>query len=116
MEIEAEAFLAEMRDLKLPDGRDRLVWHGRGPERIIQTGIGAVHVSRVKVRDRGANDEAERIRFSKDGQECKIFEPVLDGRPDSLTPRNDGKLTTSRQGPTSAFARATCGTACKVLG
>ncbi|GLS29192.1 IS256 family transposase [Mesorhizobium albiziae] len=64
IEMEAEAFLAEMRDLKLPDGRERLVRHGRGPERSIQTGIGPVPVSRVKVRDRGANGEAERIRFS----------------------------------------------------
>ena len=64
IEMEAEAFLAEMRDLKLPDGRERLVRHGRGPERSIQTGIGAVPVSRVKIRDRGANGEAERIRFS----------------------------------------------------
>ncbi|SDA99524.1 hypothetical protein SAMN02927914_06694, partial [Mesorhizobium qingshengii] len=29
IEMEAEAFLAEMRDLKLPDGRERLVRHGR---------------------------------------------------------------------------------------
>ncbi|MHC2791033.1 transposase-like protein [Mesorhizobium jarvisii] len=64
IEMEAEAFLAEMRDLKLPDGRERLVRHGRGPERSIQTGIGPVPVSRVKVRDRGATGEADRVRFS----------------------------------------------------
>jgi putative transposase len=64
IEMEAEAFLAEMRDVKLPDGRERLVRHGHGPERIIQTGIGPVPVSRVKVRDRGATGAAERIRFS----------------------------------------------------
>jgi putative transposase len=64
IEMEAEAFLAEMRDVKLPDGRERLVRHGHGPERMIQTGIGAVPVSRVKVRDRGTNGEADRIRFS----------------------------------------------------
>ncbi len=63
MEMEADAFLAEMRDLKLGDGRDRLVRHGHGPERSIQTGIGPVPVSRVKVRDRGATDEADRVRF-----------------------------------------------------
>jgi transposase-like protein len=60
---EAEAYLAGMRDLKLPDGRERLVRHGHGPERTIQTGIGPVEVSRVKIRDRGAAGE-ERIRFS----------------------------------------------------
>ena len=63
IEIEAEAYLASMRDLKLPDGRERLVRHGHGPERMIQTGIGPVEVSRVKIRDRGAAGE-DRIRFT----------------------------------------------------
>ena len=30
VEAEVEAFLAEMRDLRLPDGRERLVRHGYG--------------------------------------------------------------------------------------
>src|SRR4029453_15843390 len=64
VELEAEAFLAGLRDLKLPDGRDRLVRHGHGPERLIQTGIGPVAVSRVKIRDRGAASGENRIRFS----------------------------------------------------
>ena len=64
IEIEAEAYLAGMRDLKLPDGRERLVRHGHGPERTIQTGIGPVAVSRVKIRDRGATGDEDRIRFS----------------------------------------------------
>ena len=64
VELEAEAFLAGMRDLQLPDGRDRLVRHGHGPERLIQTGIGPVAVSRVKIRDRGAVGATDRIRFS----------------------------------------------------
>ena len=64
VELEAEAFLADMRDLTLPDGRARLVRHGHGPERTIQTGIGPVAVSRVKIRDRGAASAAERVRFS----------------------------------------------------
>ena len=64
IEMEAETFLAEMRDVKLPDGRERLVRHGHGPERNIQTGIGPVPVNRVKIRDRGANGEADRVRFS----------------------------------------------------
>jgi transposase-like protein len=62
VELEAEAFLASMKDLKLADGRDRFVRHGHGPERTIQTGIGAVEVARVKIRDRGA--DGERIRFT----------------------------------------------------
>ena len=52
VEVEAEVFLAAMKELKLPDGRDRLVRHGHGPERTIQTGIGPVEVARVKIRDR----------------------------------------------------------------
>ena len=64
VEAEAETFLAEMRGLRLPDGRERLVRHGYGPERLVQTGIGPVPVQRVKLRDRGAGPEGERIRFA----------------------------------------------------
>lgn len=64
VELEAEAFLAARDDLRLPDGRPRLVRHGHGPERQIQTGIGPVPVSRVKVRDRGAVVGDQRVRFS----------------------------------------------------
>ncbi|MEE7463681.1 IS256 family transposase, partial [Methylobacterium fujisawaense] len=31
VELEAEAFLSAMQDLRLPDGRARLVRHGHGP-------------------------------------------------------------------------------------
>lgn len=66
IEAEAEAFLAEMKGLRLPDGRERIVRHGHGPERPVQTGIGPVAVRRVKLRDRSAGEEAggERIRFT----------------------------------------------------
>lgn len=64
VELEAEAFLAAREDLRLPDGRPRLVRHGYGPERQVQTGIGPVPVSRVKIRDRGAAEGGERVRFS----------------------------------------------------
>jgi hypothetical protein len=37
---EADSFVAMWRDLKLPDGRDRIVRHGHGPHRAIQTGSG----------------------------------------------------------------------------
>jgi putative transposase len=56
--------LAAMKDRRLPDGRERVVRHGHGPERTIQTGIGLVAVRRVKVRDRGAGGGGERIRFT----------------------------------------------------
>ena len=42
VEMAAEAFLAAMKDLRLADGRSRVVRHGHGPERTIQTGIGPV--------------------------------------------------------------------------
>ena len=71
IEAEAEAFLAAMKGVPLPDGRERLVRHGHGPERQVQTGIGPVAVRRVKLRDRGAGEAAERI--------------LLRGGPDGLT-------------------------------
>jgi putative transposase len=61
---EADAFVAMWKDVKLPDGRDRVVRHGHGPERAIQTGIGPVAVRRAKVRDRGKVGAAEKIRFT----------------------------------------------------
>ena len=68
IEAEAEAFLAAMKEERLVDGRARLVRHGHGPERTIQTGIGPVPVRRAKVRDRGAEggsgEDGERINFT----------------------------------------------------
>src|SRR6202008_913617 len=64
VEIEVEAFLATMKDLKLADGRARVVRHGYGPARAIATGIGPIEVARGQSRDRGAAGESERIRFS----------------------------------------------------
>jgi transposase-like protein len=64
VEAEAEAFLASIRDARLPDGRERIVRHGHGPERVIQTGIGPVEVRRVKLRDRDAGESGKRVRFT----------------------------------------------------
>ena len=65
VEAEAEAFLAAMKEERLADGRARVVRHGHGPERMIQTGIGPVPVYRVKLRDRGAAEAGdERITFT----------------------------------------------------
>ena len=64
VEAEAEAFLAFlMKGTQLPDGRERLVRHGLGTERVSTPGS-VVEVRRVKLRDRGAGDEGERIRFT----------------------------------------------------
>jgi putative transposase len=51
-----------MKGFRLADGRNRVVPHGYGPERTIQTD--AVKVARVKIRDRGAASDGERIRFT----------------------------------------------------
>jgi transposase-like protein len=64
IEAQAEAFLALMKGVQLPDGRDRVVRHGHAPERSVETGIGPVKVQRVKLRDRGAGAVGERIRFT----------------------------------------------------
>jgi hypothetical protein len=59
VDLEIEAFLADRADLRLPDGRTRLVRHGHAPEREIQTGIDAVAVVRPKLRDR--NRERRKV-------------------------------------------------------
>jgi putative transposase len=61
---EAEAFLAEMAERRLVDGRARVVRHGHGPERTLQTGIGPVGVRRPKVRDRAPAGSGDRVRFT----------------------------------------------------
>src|SRR5512134_4005269 len=60
---EANAFVALWKDVKLPDGRDRVVRHGHGPERAIQTGIGPVAVRRAKVCDRGGRGGEDPVHF-----------------------------------------------------
>ncbi len=65
IEAEADAFLALMKGERLPDGRERVVRHGHGPERQVQTGIGPVEVQRPKLRDRAVSEAAaDRIRFT----------------------------------------------------
>ncbi len=63
IEAEADAFLALMKGERLADGCERVVRHGHGPERQVQTGIGPVAVQRVKLRDRSGSGSGERIRF-----------------------------------------------------
>ena len=62
--VEADAFVAQWKDLKLPDGRDRVVRHGHGPQRAIQTGVGPIEIRRAKVRDRADVAAEEKIRFT----------------------------------------------------
>lgn len=65
LKAEAASFVAQFSEELLPDGRQRVVRHGTGPERMIQTGIGPIAVQRQKVRDRATNVAAEKkIRFT----------------------------------------------------
>lgn len=65
LQAEAASFVARFADERLSDGRQRVVRHGTGPERIIQTGIGPIPVQRQKVRDRAPGVPPEqRIRFT----------------------------------------------------
>jgi transposase-like protein len=65
IKAEAASFVALFSDDLLPDGRQRVVRHGTGPERMIQTGIGPIPVQRQKVRDRATGVPPEaKIRFT----------------------------------------------------
>jgi putative transposase len=64
LKAEAASFVAQFNDDLLPDGRQRVVHHGTGPERTIHTGIGPLAVKRHKVRDRAAVEAEKRIRFT----------------------------------------------------
>ena len=67
LKAEADSFVEMFSHERLPDGRQRVVRHGVGPERVIQTGIGPITVQRQKVRDRAADVPASaKIRFSSD--------------------------------------------------
>ena len=64
IEAEVAEFLAKHVDLKTATGLSRVVRHGHLPEREVMTGIGLVGVCQPRVRDRGAADDAGRIRFT----------------------------------------------------
>ena len=65
LRAEAASFVASFSDERLADGRQRVVHHGTGPTRMIQTGIGPIPVERQKVRDRATDVPAEKkIRFT----------------------------------------------------
>ena len=64
IEAEFAAFLDAYSHEKLPDGRKRIVRHGRLPERKVVTGIGPVPVKVPRSRDRKKlATEEETIRF-----------------------------------------------------
>ena len=62
IEAEAEALLAALKGERMADGRERVVRHGHGPERLVQTGIGPGAFGCAKRRGRGAVGQAARPR------------------------------------------------------
>ena len=65
LKAEADAFVASFAEERLPDGCQRVVRHGFGPERSIQTGIGPIDLRRPKIRDRATEaPAAEKVRFT----------------------------------------------------
>jgi putative transposase len=63
VEAEVADFLGHHSGKLTDDGRQRVVRHGRLPEREIMTGIGPVAVRQPRVRDRAATEE-DHIRFT----------------------------------------------------
>jgi hypothetical protein len=68
VDTEVETFLSTVEDLRLADGRARVVRHGY-PARAIQTGIGPVEVARAKIRDPGGGRRwrAEPVQLGNPG-------------------------------------------------
>jgi len=64
VQAEVSEFLATHKHLLDDEGRQRLVRHGFLPEREVMTGIGKVAVKVPRVRDRGADKDGAKIRFS----------------------------------------------------
>jgi putative transposase len=64
VQAEVAAFVAGHAHLLDDEGRQRLVRHGFLPEREVMTGIGKVPVQVPRVRDRGADTDGSKIRFS----------------------------------------------------
>lgn len=64
LRAESDAFVAQHAEETLPNGRQGIVRHGYGPERSIQTGIGA-SICAVRRCDRATDAPAEkRVRFT----------------------------------------------------
>lgn len=72
IQAEVSGFIADYAHLLDDEGRQRLVRHGFLPERRMMTGIGPVPVHVPRVRDRGANADGSKIRFTS-----KIVPPYL---------------------------------------
>jgi len=64
LEVEVEAFIEEYRDIRLADGRQRVVRNGYHRTREIQTGIGGVTVRAPRTEDRERGVETIRLQSS----------------------------------------------------
>jgi putative transposase len=64
LEVEVEAFIEEYRDIRLSDGRQRIVRNGYHRTRGIQTGIGEVTVRAPRTEDRESGLEKIRLQSS----------------------------------------------------
>lgn len=64
VEAEVEAHIAAHAHLLGADGRRRVARHGHLPERLVQTGIGAVPVRTPRTRDRAPGGADGRIRLT----------------------------------------------------
>lgn len=72
IQAEVSGFIADYAHLLDDEGRQRLVRHGFLPERRMMTGSGPVPVHVPRIRDRGANADGSKIRFTS-----KIVPPYL---------------------------------------
>jgi len=66
LSVEVEAFIEEYRDIRLADGRQRVVRNGYHRTPSIQTGIGEVTVKAPRTADRVAGEEKIRLQFQED--------------------------------------------------
>ena len=65
LKAETDGFGARFSEDLRADGCQRMVRHGAGPERVIQTGTGPIEARRQKVRDRSVDVAAEvKVRFT----------------------------------------------------
>lgn len=86
LRAEVAAFVAQHAEETLPNGWQRVVRHGYWPERNIRTGIGAHDAPRLKVRDRAAAPDDDKVRFSSPScpNECGGRAPALRRKPRRL--------------------------------
>ena len=117
LKAEAASFVAQFAEERLPDGRQRVVHHGAGPERSIQTGIGPIPVQRQKIRDRSAGcaaGEQDPVQLAHPAEmgaalaqpRCLAPGPLLAGRLDRGLPGGPERAGRDRMRRTCRRARS----------